>query len=1023
MTLDAEKPNTPNSKAPDQMKKGWKKQSLVGKMWEIYWDPKQPQSTNTIDSEDDLDSDLQSRTPPSPTSTDHGGDDSEESDYDADWYDAHVQSYSPESDIFEVSFVGEDQLYQMSLTPQIVRPLESESKTTTTVNVSQNAAIALAVTMVNVNTQAQAQAQAQVDHKWKDGVLGKDWEIYWDSSSSTPATNNEIHDDNERFCSDWYDAHIKSYCPETGLFQISFLGEDQLYQMTLTPDSNVARPSTRAWVSRTKFILDLTADQVLDENRNTISYESVCDLIPHSTERFKDASKRGACSAGDQSISISMVVDKIFDMAWYIQLLKRQLESMELLRNEPGEETLKRNGMIENSKEHVEYLASRIQLVIESCSWCHSTEALGIHANNDAVKANGSLLGIQDLHSRVFNGTVLFVRTLLLDSNQRPNNKKIKKRPLSQSPVSLGSTSSKRGNKRRITNSRKTLWASSSDDTSSDDVQSERDYLVNQVRDCEESCTDINSWTDILKRLNFQFGMKNQQFISSELIGIILQRYTTGRSCRYLSSELANCLVIFLQRTWKYFIDWIEQVKLALGLVYAIEFERLGSRMTGFVLKSQQENMEEEANEVSRKGCSLDDISTCLIRCRDHPILKRIDLSDHIAFLEKKVDAITVFQHSVWERIARGICEPITFPAQLSEYDQDDITRDDSVLLELSMMLEDPACLQSSASPNMATKSNIERAIKIRKWFIIAKWVLSASRRERSTALSKCYAERPSTMVHVPSEYTSLYDSDQVNMLIRQLSDRYTQMRTNSTDKTLEGFGCESSCRKILGDCSKNDPTVDILEEECAILADMFAWNTETKRIFSLQTKNVDFRLITLLHSTLQDIRKGICTTRSKLTAGLLCDPSLDQKIQTFIREQISLHCGEMELLVANLYNKGSAWYKRANQVVRSLKHYGNASVDLTIPSNISTKVNNFIELKVIDDLIVECDQSTFAFPDIERNLVKATQDAHEWVDTCLALVPTKFEFSSPSSVLQSLRDKCLQRPKGCVFIFNVFGF
>ena len=38
MTLDAEKPNTPNSKAPDQMKKGWKKQSLVGKMWEIYWE-------------------------------------------------------------------------------------------------------------------------------------------------------------------------------------------------------------------------------------------------------------------------------------------------------------------------------------------------------------------------------------------------------------------------------------------------------------------------------------------------------------------------------------------------------------------------------------------------------------------------------------------------------------------------------------------------------------------------------------------------------------------------------------------------------------------------------------------------------------------------------------------------------------------------------------------------------------------------------------------------------------------------
>ncbi len=1036
-----------------QAKKGWKKQSLVGKMWEIYWDPHNCSQSSKHHPTSDHSSDHSSSSSSSNSShypdSSHSSSASEqsESEYDADWYDAHVKSYSPESDIFEVSFVGEEKTWRMDLKPQFVRPIESPSY-------SSDASAAMPLSMLEEEEEEEEEKEGpavvevmqheeyDVDRNWANGVTQKDWEIYWEPSTSDDCKDHNSDDDHESFHSDWYEATIQSYNPTTNLFEISFLGEDKRYEMALTTESSgiKVRPSIRAWVRRTKYLLDLSKDQVMEEDGiNTKDMKSIMDLLPHATESFK------VDSSSASSAWFGICVDKKqFDMECYVRLLNDQLESIELLTfassstYELSEEPIsaKRNGiMVENSKEHVDYLASRMQLMMESCSWWRSTKALihmhGLNENDSKMARASPLVEIQDLHSRAFNGTVLFIQTLLLDSNRRPNNKKGAKRtrPLSQLPKKNVSTftgsreslssslKSKRGKKRRMTNTRRAQWAAL---TGEDSKDSDSDYLMNHVRNCENSYTDITSWNEILRNLNIQFDMytHGQHLMSSELIGKILQRYASnigGRSFRYLTSELVDCLVFFLNRGWKCIMDLVDEVKLALGFVYAKEFEHHGAQAL-FQTQNAYVDIDEEGeaeNAIRGKGCSLDDISSCLKRCREDPLLNWMNLSEIIFFLEKKVVAIMTFHKKVWERIGSGICQPLSSPLQLhTELCHDVITGDDPVVIELSKMQDDPACLQTAVS-TIATKRNIEEAIKLRKWFIIAQWILKSGHRERFQTLAKCYEQRHiiACMDQLPIEYSPLYDSKQVAMITSQLRDRYTKMR-RFTDETLEGAVCESSCQELLKHFSKNYPNISILEEQCAILADMFAWNARAKKSLSVPGK-VDFNLISTLHKTLQDMRRGVCPARSKITAFLLRDLDSDESIHSFVKEQITLHCAEMELLVSDLHSRGCAWYRKASHVVRSLKHYGNASVNITTPSNVSSKVSNFIELKVIKELVAEYDQSAFEFPHLDENLLNAGHDASKWVEACLSLIPSNYGCSDPSSVLQDLRHKCQSRPKG----------
>ena len=185
------------------------KQSLVGKMWEIYWDPNQTQKTIDYRTSTSTSTSTSTCTPPSRTSTDDEDEldgslsiSSSDLDFDADWYDAHIKSYIPESDEFEILFVGEEEkVYKMALEPSLVRPIHIESDNgegsedvhihgdsngdgNGDGNGEDNGRRHAAATTV---------PQHQVDSEWRDHILHKDWEVFWDSSSSdkmtSPASN------------------------------------------------------------------------------------------------------------------------------------------------------------------------------------------------------------------------------------------------------------------------------------------------------------------------------------------------------------------------------------------------------------------------------------------------------------------------------------------------------------------------------------------------------------------------------------------------------------------------------------------------------------------------------------------------------------------------------------------------------------------------------------------------------------------------------------------------------------------
>eukprot|EP00557_Chaetoceros_sp_GSL56_P007588 CAMPEP_0176499518 /NCGR_PEP_ID=MMETSP0200_2-20121128/12972_1 /TAXON_ID=947934 /ORGANISM="Chaetoceros sp., Strain GSL56" /LENGTH=1648 /DNA_ID=CAMNT_0017897947 /DNA_START=217 /DNA_END=5163 /DNA_ORIENTATION=+ len=937
----------------------WKKHSLVGKMWEVFWSPE----TNT---------DACRRTPSSPTSTNNTAmiTDGDEFAFDADWYDARITSYLPELDLFEVTFVGEDKVHLMNLNPKFVRPLEGSGPDYYEPSIGQSLDSALKSSSREKNKVC----HEVVDADWTASVIGKDVEIFWEDESNIDAYmvgNLSQRNSNKTsgHCSDWYDARIESIHATTGLFRVTFLGDERHYEMPLKQE--ILRPSVRAWVNRTLDILNLTVEQMSNNHDEKLLKDELYGM-PSSITNVNTKHCRPGCE------------DDI-GMARMELLLQQQLALLPSLKF--GIEPLRSKTFQPFSKANVDYLTSRIQLGLELCKWYshHRWDMFlkeVLHA--DKNKVDNPKVNIKDLYLNILDGLKLFMKLLTFDHSGKTRIKT--KRSHSDTITRVSNTTSKRrrrqqqsgekGNDMYIENKK---------------VFFDKDAFLLSLASCEHS-NDDQQWNKVFACFKNSCG-KALCPLSPGLLHCLHHEFNEKCCPRYIGQKISDVIETLLNRVWRPIKVWIQRAKNSVGEVYGSQMDKLESSSEGYSKATK--------GYACTKKCSMEDIEKCIEALNQDEILKRINLDMYINFLIAVVREIENFQIEAWEAIRNCISEELCLESGITAVTRADIERNDNTLHTYYSLIQHEACPRAdycNQSSKNLTETTIQDAIELRKWVILCKWI--EIKRERKITVEDALVQQP--------KYENQRDLN-YDFLILQLKRRLSHAPQNYAidwDK----LNSESCCQRIINEISRSNVLLED-EEKLALIADAFVWNTRASSMFS---GKVDFNEVQNLYKTLTDLKKGISTSRTAMTKGILQDNRVDNSVANFALRQISSKFCDMDQLVTQAFQLGWDWSKKAKHLIHTLKHHGNSSISRCSIAGVPTRVTTIIDLKTIEELLNDHDHALFDFPPIVKHLRIARNDANDWVQKFLSLLPDERSKNiRPDEILLSLQEMIKERPKG----------
>jgi hypothetical protein len=952
----------------------WKKHSLVGKMWEVFWTP-------------DNDTSACFRTPSSPNCTNNmiaGANKDDGYVFDADWYDARITSYLPEIDKFEVAFVGEDKVHLMSLNPKFVRPLEGSGPDYYEPNVDRS------FDLVLQPTREYSKVHSEVDADWAKSIVGKDVEVFWeeetnvDTSSTEDKSFQRYSNENNEHNSDWYDARVESFDSVTGFFRVTFLGDERHYEMMLKQET--VRPSVRAWVNRTVNILNLTVDQISNNHDEKMLKEDLYGM-PSNSMHGNNQKVRPGCEDDMGMIHMDM-------------LLQQQLVLLPSLKFGSCDVNDSQHYKTFNlyGKMHVDYLTNRIQLALELCKWysCHRWNTFSneiLHMQNTDHNVDCPKVSITDLYSSILNGLKLFMKLLPFDCSGKPRIKS--KRPYSETLTRVAYSSSKR--RKRY----EQAGTEENDIYTGNNILFDKDTFLSNLAACENS-DDEHNWNKMFTFLNNAlFGKEVVWPISPRMVNFLHCEFTETCNPRFLSHKICNAIETLLNRVWLPVIEWIHSAKNAVGEVYGIQMDKLDSVAQGYVKLSQTSTRHEK--------CSMEEIKMCIETGNQNELLKRINLDMHLNFLVARLRDIETFQKEARNTILNCMNDALCLQSMTAIVTRDDIEQHDETLHKLHALLRHEACARSDTvdqSSKYLTETTIHEAIELRRWIILCKWI--GTKRERRITVEEALEQQPSANLFMLTKYegAKVLCRDNLVLQLKQRLSLYPKDYVIDWDN----LNSESCCQCAIDEIS----TANILledEEKLLLMADAFKWNRRATSMFS---QKVDFNQVEEMYRTLLDLKKGISSSRLAITRGMLQDKRIDASVAGFASRQISTKFRDMDKLVTRVFQMGWAWSKKAKHIIHTLKHHGNSSLSGCSFGGVPTKVSTVIDLKAIEELLNDHDNELFDFPSVVTHLRNARNDANNWVRGCLSILLNESSRDiHPNLLLLSLEKKIIERPKG----------
>lgn len=870
---------------------------------------------------------------------------------------------------------------------------------------------------------------SHTEEEWAKNLIGREWEIFWDSgndqipdekvrpkeeivSSECPAksmvaesieTQQAIetngvsvvtssatikgegmqHDD-EQEPSDWYDGLVVSAekCNDGKfIFAIKFVGDEQIYNMVL--ERELVRPSARAWVQRTRaLILPGGAFDAMKLNlpADTMTMNDVPEVLQLKESLDKDSSF--SCTESDANIGKSGSVPKpsVQDFV-KVKFLLFQVRAQRYFRTKLATITDHgERGDEDPTEAYVNHLVSCLEQLDQVCTWYNKCYLLHQH-----VVGTGStkLLPVVDFET-VQNSIEIGIEQLISILSIDVSHGGAKRKPVN---ISSGTRKTKR---RRI--------------------HKEPGFMTTSEVIRHANCNKDNQFI-----LNKEGQCMNDKCVQKFTKKILQSDHRWFQKC---FCEMLRNISLHLHDPM---LKWKNEAEAVLGdRTPFVEDESETENI------SKMSSKKEEIDSVSTISgddeddiyYSFEDVESCYQAFLHQEVLRNCNFSILIERLKKKLAAIQAFETEAWKLLSSLVQEPEVGSLKAS----DDILiclkklKDAAENSDQNILNVDPLGLSRSSKMN---RDVLNDAIAVREWILDLRHCENF--RERVSFVQDVVSRAPS-LPHVPSPPNSCDSDDSVSARLAKVIADVQNMSSNiyahlHVFTRFERLVAESSdpdadpehLRSVEGvtrafEQLRSIPVLSTVEEKLAVRLDIMKW-----RILAdshLSAAQYEFSIIEELHMELCKILAGENGTRMELVTKLECSHAVDKEIRAFAVSDTMLLAHSTVIQVQELYTSSYEWKKRADAIILSLQIHGNS---LAGPQIVSTKVAAMVDLKRVDDLLVEYTTLNVTLMKQHQILLCVKTEANKWSLNVSEIV------TKNNDLYGSLIKEREQRPKGLI--------
>ena len=822
---------------------------------------------------------------------------------------------------------------------------------------------------------------------------------------------------------DWYAGHVIGVGPqehEPFMFQISFVGDEQVYEMALVPSK--VRPSASGWIKRTKALLDCNSVFIANSSGAGDTWET---QLPPDTSTLADQPELNRMkkileaplypslenllerSSPHQSVDVQGLPDlptiyRVIRLRYYLQAQIHLRTCLAPIVNLHGS-AVEVDGQPNPTEGYVNHLVQCAEDVERACDWyCRCwklfEQVFADPSDPASVAAGSQKITIPHLLKIYLNKGREVIKTCVsIDTSPAAGQKRKR--------AGVPSVESGRAKKRR--------------------------KKVKRFGEQEED--HIRTFLDEFEKDNLLSISSVEAFVAS----------VKANDERWSSQALGSMLfalskfVVYPVVSWSHRADMI--LNIDSELVNSLDDSNsvtktppqhsvVGSTSTtpvttepvtkqGSSAKPIDEDDSSSGDEIT--FYSFTDIYGLLTRAKHVRLLTSFDLSDQIAKLDRKVAAVKDFEATAVALLSELFVEP------------SDCTKEKDTVLQGLISLEEES--RNSENPvvnvnpigqnveSVITRKALEDACQVRDFLLD---LLHAERiRERLSFvmdLARRGPELPSTLALPNVPDSARWPEKKQSLILRSykitvscqdrlsLAKRYEKEMLDHTSHRLRTKQALASAMEDL----KHLPVITPAEEMIKIRQEEIEWLFFARSKLPDPEASIFFSELKQLHEYLQQIIDGKSPTlaRGRLLKVLRPNNSEETALRAFADKDIAYISEKLSVRVTARFKKAPKWKERADLIISSLRIHGNTLAGERIQSQ---KQPAMIDIKRIADLLGEYDGLNVAIHGYTGRLQDLYRSSQQWSSNVTSTIEN--QSLSFQNLLAFLHEQRATRPKGII--------
>ena len=872
---------------------------------------------------------------------------------------------------------------------------------------------------------------SHTEEEWARNLVGREWEIFWDSGNDeipdekallkeeiisseysgkstvvesiesqqaietngiTIVANSEkikgekIEHEDEPEPSDWYDGIIVSAekCYDGKfLFAVKFVGDEQDYHMVL--ERELVRPSARAWIQRTRALMLPRGGFDAMKHKlppDTMTMNDVPEILQLKESLDKDYSF--SCIESDANIgnSGSFPIPSVKDLT-KVNFLLFQVRAQRYLRTKLATITDHgERGDEDPTEAYVNHLVSCLEQLDQVCTWYDKCYLFHQQVVGTGTTKLLPVLDFETVQNSIENGIDQLISLSAIDMSHGGAKRK---------PANIPSGTRKTKRRR---------------------IHKEPGFM---------STTQVIRHVNCNENENDHFILRKEgQYMNNKCVQEFTKRILQSdhRWFQIFFCEMLRNISLHLHDPM---LKWKNEAEAVLGDRTPFVGDQSETE-TSIEMSSKREEIDSlstiSGDDEDIIQYSFEDIESCYQAFLNQEVLRKCNFSRLIQRLENKLAAIQAFETQAWKLLSALVQEPEAGSLKTS----DNILvclkklKDAAENSDQNILNVDP--LGSSRSSKM-NRDVLRDAIAVREWVLDLRHCENF--RERVSFVQDVVSRAPS-LPHVPSSPNSSDSEDSVTArLAKVMTDvqnvssniyahlhvftRFERLVTESSDLDADPEHFRSVEGVTLAfEQLRSIPVLSTVEEKLAVRLDIMKWRILAES--QLSAAQCDFSVIEELHKELSNILAGENRTRVGLVTKLECSHAVDKEIRAFAVSDAKLLAHSTVIQVQKLYTSSYEWKKRADVIILSLQIHGNPLAGLQMTS---TKVVAMVDLKRVDDLLVEYPLLNVTLMKQHQILLRVKMEAKEWSLKIAEIVTMNHDLYA------SLVKEREQRPKGLI--------